>query len=178
MVFQTDLRPAFVDPIPEPRVQIGRLMLATALLIDGVLDTNPARFQPYLANTYLMPDAHLLIGGTLCRRPLVLREFGDVCHAAALDGILVRLRDERVSSATFDIKPAGDDRILCVYQLWMPQPSGAAWLVPTGGDAPFVRLDPLGLEFSDQAPFDCEIERHRGCKFGAEFLSVAVQGWF
>ena len=28
------------------------------------------------------------------------------------------------------------------------------------------------------APFAGEIERYRGCKFGAEFLSIATQGWF
>lgn len=109
----------------------------------------------------------------------MLPEFADVSRAAGLDGIIVRLLDERVSVATFDIKQAGNDRMLCVYRLWMPQPNGAAWLVPTAGqDGPYVRLDGLGLEFVDRPPFDDEIDRYRGCRFGAEFMAVATQGWF
>lgn len=178
MVFSSDLRPAVVDPIPEARVQIRRMMLATSLLVDGAVDQNPERFQPYLANTLLMPDAHLVIGGSLCRRPLVLREFADVCRAAQLDGLLVRLHDENTSAATFDVKLAGDDRMLCVYVLWMPRLSGPAWLVPTAGRVPFLRLDPLGFEICDVAPFDCDAERVRGLEHAGEFLAVAAQGWF
>lgn len=179
MVYQSDLRPAFVAPIPEPREQAKRLMLATALLVDGFLDQNPKRFQPYLANCFLMPEADLIIGGTFCGRPVVLREFADVCRASELDGILVRFPEEsEPARVTFDIKQAHNDRMLCAYRLWIEQPAGSAWLIPTAGLGPFVRLDPLGLEINDRAPFDCEIERYRGCKFAAEFLSVATQGWF
>jgi hypothetical protein len=178
MVFQTDLRPAFVDPIPGGRAPIQRMMLATSALIDGVVDKTPERFQAYLANTYLMPDARLLIGGTLCRRPLVLREFAAVCSVPELDGILVRADEDHGSTATFDIKPAHDDRMLCAYRLWMREPSGAAWLVPSAGADPFVRLDPLGLEIGDDAPFTCEIDRARGLKHGTRFMAVADKGWF
>lgn len=179
MVYQSDLRPAFVAPIPEPREQAKRLMLATALLVDGFLERDPKRFQPYLENCFLMPEAGLIVGGTFCGRPVVLREFADVCRASELDGILVRFPEEaEPARATFDIKQAHNDRMLCVYRLWLEQPGGSAWLIPTAGSGPFVRLDPLGLEIGDRAPFDCEIERYRGCKFGAEFLSVATQGWF
>lgn len=177
-VYQTDFRPAWVDPIPEPRIQIQRMMLATAMCVDGFVDRNPGRLQPYLSGTYLMPDAHLLLAGTLCRRPLVIREFANVCRAAGLDGIIVRLLDERVSAVTFDVMQAGADRMLCVYRLWLPQPNGAAWLVPTAGEGSYVRVDPLGLEFVDEPPFSCEIDRYRGCRFGAEFMAIATQGWF
>jgi hypothetical protein len=178
-VYQTDFRPAWVDPIPEPRIQIQRMMLATATCVDGFVDTNPGRIQPYLRGTYLMPDAHILLAGTLCRRPVVMREFADVCRAADLDGIIVRLLDERVSVPTFDVKQAGNDRMLCVYWLWIRQPGGVAWLVPTAGEnGPYVRLDPLGLGFVDQPPFDDDVDRHRGCRFGTEFMAVATQGWF
>lgn len=178
MVLQTELRPAWVDPLPAGRGQTRRMMLATATLIDGYVDTNPGRFHPYLANTYLMADARLLIAGTRCRRPLYLREFADVCRPSGLDGLIVRLQDESGSAVSFDVKPAGDDRMLCAYRLWMPQPSGAAWLVPSMGEGPFVRLDPLGIELVIEPPFSCEIERYRGLKFGAEFMSVAATGWF
>lgn len=177
-VHQTDLRPAFVEPIPEPRALIQRSMLAASMLIDGPVDTQPARFQPYLANTYLMPQAAVVIGGTLCRRPLVLREFADVCRPSCLDGVLVRLHDEQSSAVTFDVKMAGDDRMLCAYRLWMPQPSGSAWLVPSAGSGPFARFDPLGIEFGDTPPFSSEADRFAGCKFGAEFMAVATKGWF
>ena len=177
-VHQTDLRPAFVEPIPEPRVQIQRMMLAASMLIDGSVDTNPGRFQRYLANTFLMPHAAVVIGGTICRRPLVLREFADVCRPSGLDGILVRLPDEPTSAVTFDVKVAGDDRMLCAYRLWMPQPSGAAWLVPSAGSAPYVRFDPVGIELGDVAPFSSDSDRDAGCKFGAEFIAIATKGWF
>lgn len=179
MVYQSDLRPAFVDPIPEPRGQAKRLMLATALLVDGFLDQDPQRFQPYLENCFLMPEADLIVGGTFCRRPVMLKEFADVCRPSELDGILVRLpevSDPRLT--TFDIKQAQNDRMMCVYRLWLEQPCGSAWLVPTAGTGPFVRLDPMGIQVSDLAPYTCEIDRYRGCKFGVEFLSVATQGWF
>jgi hypothetical protein len=177
-VYQTDFRPAWVEPVPEPRVQIQRMMLATSMLVDGFVDTNPSRFQAYLLGTYLMPQAHLLITGTLCRRPLLLPEFAEVCRTAGLDGIIVRLQDERVSAVTFDLKQAGSDRMLCVYRLWMPRPNGPAWLIPSAGDGPFVRLDALGLDFVGEAPFLSEIDRFAGLQHGAEFISVAVQGWF
>ena len=179
MVYQSELRPAFVDPIPEPREQAKRLMLAVALIVDGFLDQNPKRFQPYLENCFFMPEAGLIVGGTFCRRPVVLREFADVCRASELDGILVRLPEVSIPAlVTFDLKQAHNDRMLCVYRLWLEQPGASAWLIPTAGSGPFVRLDPLGLEIGDRPPFSCEVERFRGLKFGSEFLSVAVQGWF
>ena len=177
-VHQTDLRPAFVEPIPQPRVLIQRSMRATSMLIDGPVDTQPERFQRYLANTFLMPQAAVLIGGTMCRRPLVLREFANVCRPSCLDGVLVRLHDEEPTSVTFDVKAAGDDRMLCAYRLWMPQPSGPAWLIPSAGSGPFVRFDSLGMEFSDTAPFAGEPDRNAGCQFGANFIAVATKGWF
>lgn len=177
-VHQTDLRPAFVEPIPEPRALIRRTMRAASLLIDGPVDTRPDRFQRYLANTFLMPQAAVVIGGTMCRRPLVLREFADVCRPSCLDGVLVRLSDEQASAVTFDVKAAGDDRMLCAYRLWMPHSSGPAWLVPSAGDGPFARFDPLGIEFGDAPPFASEADRVAGCKFGSEFIAVAAKGWF
>lgn len=177
-VHQTDLRPAFVEPIPQPRALIQRTMRATSLLIDGPVDTRPDRFQGYLANTFLMPQAAVVIGGTMCRRPLVLREFADVCRPSSLDGVLVRLHDEQASAITFDVKAAGDDRMLCAYLLWMPQPSGPAWLVPSAGSGPFVRFDPLGIEIAENAPFASKLDRHAGCNFGADFIAIATKGWF
>jgi len=179
MVYQSDLRPAFVAPIPEPREQAKRLMLAVALLVDGFLDQDPKRFQPYLENCFLMPGADLIVGGTFCRRPVMLREFADVCRASESDGILVRLPEVSIPGlVSFDVKQAHNDRMLCVYRLWLQQPTGSAWLVPSAGEGPFVRLDPLGLDIGDEPPFASEIERYRGLKFGAEFLGVATQGWF
>ena len=146
MVYQSDLRPAFVAPIPEPREQAKRLMLATAVLVDGFLDQDPKRFQPYLENCFLMSGADLIIGGTFCGRPVMLREFADVCRASELDGILVRFPDEpEPARVTFDIKQAHNDRMLCVYRLWIEQPGG---MVEVGHD---------GNGFS----FDNETPRHR-----------------
>jgi hypothetical protein len=64
------------------------------------------------------------------------------------------------------------------YRLWMRQPLGSAWLVPTGAERTFIRLDGLGLELSPEAPFVDEIDAYRGLKAGAEYLSIAVKGWF
>lgn len=178
MVFLSDLRPALVNPIPAGRLQIRRMMLATSLLIDGPVDQNPERLQPYLANTLLMPNAHLLIGGSLCRRPLVLREFANVCRAAQQDGVLVRLRHVDSADVSFDVKIAGDDRMLCAYILWMPRLAESAWLIPTAGSLPSVRLDPSGLEISDLPPFDCAAEKARGIQHASEYLSIALLGWF
>lgn len=177
-VYQTDLRPALVEPIPAARARVQRAMLATSMLIDGIVDITPGRFQPYLANTYLMSQAAVLIGGTFCRRPLVLHEFEDVCRPSALDGVLVRLSDEVAPSVTFDVKIATEDRMLCAYRLWMPQPNGPAWLIPSAGQEPFVRLDPLGIEIGDTAPFSSKDDRELGCNWGAEFMAIAAKGWF
>jgi hypothetical protein len=178
MNYQPVLRPAIpLDPMPEPRAAVRRLMLATALVIDGPLETQPERFDGRLANCLYMPQAGLIIGGTGCERPLLLREAADMSAAAGLNILIVRTGNtpDRV---TFDYQRVGEDRALCVYRMWMPLPSEAAWLIPSAGEERFLRLTPLGLEIFDRAPFADAGERHLGLVRGKEFLSVATKGWF
>jgi hypothetical protein len=76
---QFELVPDFyVDPIPEPHVQVRRLMLATSLLIDGHLDKEPERFHPHLRNCFIAPQAGIVIAGTRCPRPMMAREVANV----------------------------------------------------------------------------------------------------
>ncbi|WP_324808440.1 hypothetical protein SH584_02980 [Sphingomonas sp. LY29] len=119
----------------------------------------------------------MLIGGTLCRRPLVLREFADVCRGSDLDGILVRM-PVTGDNPSFDIKIAGSDRMLLMHMLWLPQPSGPPWLIPSVESGPAIRLSPLGITAENTMPFDSIEDRHRGLRFGFEFLSVAAKCWF
>lgn len=177
-MYQPQFRPGFLlEPLPEPRVLARRLMLATSMLVDGFLDGNPERFHPYLQHSLLMPQADLLIVGTACARPLMLREARDAARAITTDVLVVRTWD-RSAQASFDIQLAGDDQPLLAYRLWMPEPGGAAaWLVPTAGNTPYVRLDPMGLEVVDDAPYCSEADRNRGLHFGKDFLSVVVAGW-
>jgi hypothetical protein len=166
-----------LDPLPEPGICLRRLMLATSLVVDGPFETEPERFAPALTNCLYMPAANLLIGGTGCKRPLLFREAAEISEAASLDVLVVRTIDSS-DEATFDLQVAGESRLLCSYRMWMPRPSEAAWLIPTGGERLFVRLTSLGLEVSDQVPFVDQAERHIGLLRGQEFLSVAVKGWF
>lgn len=178
MNYQPVLRPGIpLDPMPEPRTVVRRLMLATSLVVDGPLETHPERFDPRLANCLYMPQASLIIGGTGCERPLLLREAADMSAAAGLNILIVRTGDtpDRV---TFDFLRAGEDRVLCVYRMWMPRPSQGAWLIPSAGEEQFLRLTPLGVEVFDHTPFADAGERHLGLVRAAEFLSVAVKGWF
>jgi hypothetical protein len=152
-------------------------MLATSLVVDGPLETAPERFDPALANCLYMPQASLLVAGTGCGRPLLLREAAAISAAACLDVLVVRT-DEDLDQATFDVKVTGESRLLCTYRMWMPRPSEAAWLIPPAGGERFVRLTSLGLELRNQAPFADPDERRIGLVRGDEFLSVAVKGWF
>lgn len=178
MQFQPYLRPGFpVDMIPAPREKVRLLMQATSVIVEGLVDPEPGRTDPRLANCLYMNQAGLIIAGTACRRPLMFREAADISAAADLDVLIVR-SDEGEAYATFDLKRAGFDRILCAYRMWMPRPSEAAWLVPTAGEGQHVRITPLGLEVHAAAPFATDWEYRKGLAHAREFLSVAVQGWF
>jgi hypothetical protein len=166
-----------VDAVPEPRVKVRRLMQATALVIEGLVEEQPGRTDPRLQHCLYLPQAGVIIAGTGCRRPLLLREAADLSSAANLDVLVVRSEDEG-ERVTFDLVRPHTAAGFCAYRMWMPRPSEAAWLVPTAGEAPHVRITPLGLEFHDRAPFADAAERRVGMVRGAEFLSVAVQGWF
>lgn len=178
MNYQPYLRPGFpVDAIPEPRVKLRRLMQATALAVEGLVDTRLGQVDPRLQHCLYMPQANLIIAGTGCRRPLLLREAADVSAAASCDVLVVRSEDS-ASQATFDLKRAGVEGVSCAYRMWMPRPSEAAWLIPTAGEKQFFRITPLALETNDRAPYVGEADRQIGLIRAAEFLSVAVQGWF
>lgn len=178
MNYQPVLRPGIpLEPVPEARTVVRRLMLATSLVVDGPLETKPERFDPRLANCLYMPHASLLITGTGCERPLLLREGSDLSAAADLNVLIVRTGNN-LDRVSFDFQGVGDDRVLCAYRMWMPRPSEAAWLIPSAGEERFLRLTPLGLEVVDQAPFADAGERRLGLIRGQEFLSVAVKGWF
>lgn len=178
MNYQPYLRPGFpVDAIPEPRVRIRRLMQATALVVEGLVDTGAGRVDPRLEHCLYMPQANLIVAGTGCQWPLLIREALDVSAAADRDVLIVRGEEGR-AQATFDLKKADADGLFCAYRMWMPRPSEAAWLIPSGEEQRFIRITPLGLEVTERAPYSDGLERHVGLVRGAEFLSVAVQGWF
>lgn len=123
MGYQTQIRPAHAEPIPAVRAQVLRTMLSVSMAVDGFVDTDPGRHQSELANCYLMPQAGLLLGGTLCRRPLVMREFADVCRSGRHDGIMVRLLGDPSSLvATFDVHQANADAMHWAYRMWMSVP--------------------------------------------------------
>lgn len=178
MIEQPVLRPGFpVDPIPAPREKARRLMLAASMAIEGLVDTTPHGIDPRLANCLYMSQADLIIVGTACSRPLLLREAADISAAAGKDVLIVRA-DEGPAYASFDVKRAGPEKVLYAYRMWMLRPSEAAWLVPVAGKGGHVRLSPLGLELHGAAPFATDWERRKGLAHAREFLSVAVQGWF
>lgn len=178
MNYQPYLRPGFpVDPVPAPRVQVKRLMLATSVVIEGLVDHQPDRTDPRLANCLYMNQAGVIIMGTACRRPMMLREAADISAAADQDVLVVR-PDESADYATFDLKRADFDPILCGYRMWMTWPSEGAWLIPAAGEEQHVRMTPIGLEVHDRAPFISDWERRKGLAHAREFLSTAVQGWF
>lgn len=169
----------FVDPIPEPHIQVRRLMLATSVLIDGRLDTEPEALHPNLRNCFFAPDARVVIAGTRCPRPLMLPELVDISNVVKCDAIVVRLGDPtKTGDVTFDIHVFGAGQADVAYRLWMPQPTGTAWLVPTAGEERFIRLDPAGFDVGDDAPFSDACDRHRGLAWASEFLGVATKGWF
>lgn len=177
---QVELVPGFyVDPIPQPNIHVRRLMLATAMLIDGHLDTEPQHFHPYLRNCFLAPRAGIVIAGTRCPRPLMTREVINVSKAVARDAIIVRLGDDwRAADVTFDVYQFGCDEPLLAYRLWMPQPTGLPWLIPSAGEGTFVRFDPDGLDIGDEPPFGSEFDRHRGLVWASEFIGITTKGWF
>ncbi|WP_265562480.1 hypothetical protein [Sphingomicrobium arenosum] len=166
-----------LDPIPEPRAKVKWLMYATTMLVDGHVDLEPQHWFPYLENSFFLGEANLVIIGTGCQRPLVLREAMAVAAAVTGDLLIVRSH-EGPRQASFDVKVIGDDRLFCAYQLWIPRPTGTAWLIPTVGEGPCIRLEQSGLRVEQEPPYLDWADRWRGIEHGAEFLSVAVQGWF
>lgn len=166
-----------LDPIPEPPTHVRRLMLALGTILDGYIDQDPQDWHPSLLHSMVVPGADIVLAGTRCRRPLVCREVANIARAVDRDAIIVRAADEP-KHATFDVLLRHVERPFFGYRLWMRQPMGSAWLVPTGGERTFIRLDGLGLELSHEVPFDDEVDAYRGLKAGAEYLSIAVKGWF
>lgn len=178
MNYQPYLRPGFpVDPIPEPRQRVRRMMLAAATIVDGPLDAQPERLDERLAGCLYMPQANLIISGTVCARPLLLRQATAISDASGLDTMVVRGVDNE-AYATFDVKKVGVDQMFCAYRMWMPRPSEAAWLIPVAGEPAFFRVTPMGLELHQREPFADWAERRIGLLRGAEYMSVAVKGWF
>lgn len=164
--------------IPPPHASTRHLMLATSFLIDGPVDPYPAQKDSALANCLDMPKAGLIIAGTRCRRPLMTREVNSAVISARRDAIVVRSADERGPNVvSFDVHLLGGGLPLLAYRLWMPQPFGSAWLIPTTCDQPFLRLDPAGLDMQDDPPFDDSVDQRRGFAWANQYLSVAHQGW-
>jgi hypothetical protein len=166
-----------LDAIPAPPIHVRRLMLATTVAVDGFVDQTPEAFHPALEHSFLMPQADIMVAGTRCSTPLLVREVRNIAAAFERDAIIVRATEEP-SHATFDVILRCVARPFLGYRLWIRQPAGAAWLVPSAGERAFVRLDPLGLEVACEAPYTDEVDRYRGISAGGEFLSVAVRGWF
>jgi hypothetical protein len=158
-------------------MHVQRLMLALTVVVDGFVNRTPQEFHPALLNSFLMPQADVLVTGTRCSAPLLVREVRNIAGAVDRDAIIVRAALDP-KHASFDILLRAAERPLLAYRLWVRQPMGAAWLVPTAGERAHVRLDPLGLELSLEPPYTDEVDRHRGLRAGSEFLSVAVTGWF
>lgn len=178
MNYQPYLKPGVaVDVVPAPREKVPHLMIATALVVEGLINDRPGRTDARLTNSLYMSQASLIILGTACQRPLMLREAADVSLASELDVLVVRSGD-RPRDTSFDLKRAGGGDVLCAYRMWMGRPSAAAWLIPTAGEGPYVRVTPLGLQTEDAAPFDNDFDRRAGLARGRDFLSIPGQGWF
>lgn len=169
--------PPQLQAIPEPPTSVQRLMLALTVAVDGFVDRTPQEFHPALLHSFIMPQADVLVAGTRCSAPLLVREVRNIAAAVDRDAIIVRAAIDP-KHASFDIILRPTQHPLLAYRLWMRQPMGAAWLIPTAGERAHIRLDPLGLELSLEPPFTDEVDRHRGLKAGSEFLSVALMGWF
>lgn len=187
LVEMHDPMPVYVEPlqvgapplIPEPHPTVRHLMLAMSLLIDGKVDVDPARNNPAAANCFELPAASLILAGTRCRRPLMVREVATVGRQVGRDAIVVRTgREFEPARISFDIHLLHGGLPLMGYRLWMPQPAGNAWLVPSTSEEPFIRLDPNGLDVGDCWPFVDEFDLHRGMVWANQYLSVATKGWF
>lgn len=178
MNFQPQIRiTPDLPPLPEPRRQVRWHMQALSMLVDGPVDLQPQLTDSRLANSMLMSQASLLILGTACRRPLLLREAEELTNASDLDVIVVRF-DDRDQELSFDIRLQHIEPLLCCYRLWMERTGGPAWLVPTAGEDLFLKITPLGLMMDPRAPFEDDDRRRFGLKRGSDFLSIATRGWF
>ena len=166
-----------LDPIPPAPEHLRRLMLATTIMVDGHVEPMPERWHPALENSLVMPLAGLILVGTRCVRPLMIREIQNIANAVGRDALIVRASDTP-KHATYDVLLQGVNKPLLGYRLWIAPLSGSTWLIPSGGETTHIRLGTFGLEFITQAPFLDEVERHRGLVHANELLSVAAQGWF
>ena len=166
-----------LEPIPPVPEQLQRLMLATTLMVDGHVEPMPERWHPALEHSLVMPLAGLILVGTRCARPLMIREVQKIANAVERDAVIVRASDTP-KHATYDVLMHGVNKPFLGYQLWIAPLSGSTWLIPSAGETTHIRLGAFGLEVINQPPFLDEIERHRGVRHATELLSVAVQGWF
>ncbi|WP_265587212.1 hypothetical protein [Sphingomicrobium arenosum] len=152
-------------------------MLAIGMLIDGVVDQKPETFHPYLKHSVMLAEANVVVLGTSCQRPLLIREGLAVANAVTCDLVISRASD-KPGHATFDAKLQGDDRLFLAYRVWISRPTGTAWLIPSAGEGPCIRLEQDGLKIEEDPPYLDWADKYRGLEFGAEILGIAVAGWF
>lgn len=82
----------------------------------------------------------------------MLRSLSDIGNVVRHDAIVARLGDRaRTGDVIFNIHVFGSKRADVAYRLWMPRPTGAAWLIATAGEARFIRLDLAGFDMADDA---------------------------
>lgn len=166
-----------LDLLPPVNIQVKRLMLATTSLVDGYVQTMPEQWHPALENSMLLPLAGIMLVGTRCDRPLMIREVQNIARAVERDAIIVRACDGR-QHATFDVIMHSIARPFLGYRLWVDRMSGSSWLVPAAGEPTHIQIGMFGLAASPHEPYFDEGDRQRGIKYANEFLSLAAQGWF
>ena len=166
-----------LSPVPSTCLHVRRLMLAMSQLIGGHLETAPENWNPALKHTLLMPLAELIMIGTRCDRPLLVREADQLSQLIGYDCLIVRAAT-MPCQATFDLIMRGPVRPLLGYRLWVAPVSGSCWLIPTAGERTYLRLGAFGIEQVNCAPFVDAGERDRGTRQATEVLTVAAKGWF
>lgn len=166
-----------LEPLPPVPTHVRRLMLATTCVVDGFVQDTPEDWHPALEHSMVMPLAGIILVGTRCGRPMMVREVANIAKAVHRDAIIVRASDAP-KHATYDVLLHGVAKPCLAYRLWVAPLSGTTWLIPSGGETSYIRLGTFGLEVMHQAPFLDEVECYRGLVHASELLSVAVQGWF
>lgn len=157
--------------LPEPRTVIKEKMLALAALIDAPVDLWPHRTGIMPSGCWWLPQAHLALYGTACRRPLMFNEVRDISRATGLSGIVVRCSDTADESKriSFDVCHGGAWHAR--NWLWIGVNGGPGWLLPDLGRGPHLRLSQWGVDPQDRPPFLDLLERLDGIERGSEYLS-------
>ncbi len=153
-------RPLTGEPLLPPTTQrVINRRDAALRAIGAMIDPEADRNNPRLAGCAVAPHAGFVMAATSLPRPMLFRECERIADGTAYDTLLLRFDPDR--GVSFDILFRDSERWLCRYLAWRRRDSDL-WLIPSAGDAPYIRTTAWEIEREPAPPFVSALEREAG----------------